>query len=142
MSVGQIYVGSLDAAPREEDVITGVASIDTGELTADEIAVANLVLSGQLTSTGNMLMTGLSNIARISSSRVGIGTDNSVYEFMVGDNKVIIDRNLQNIVTVDGNVASTSLIATDFIRTFNNKFIVDNDGSNVLQVVGIHIVQI
>lgn len=136
VSVGQIYVGSLDAAPREEDVITGVASIDTGELTADEIAVANLVLSGQLTSTGDMLMTGLSNIARISSSRVGIGTDNSVYEFMVGDNKVIIDRNLQNIVTVDGNVASTSLIATDFIRTFNNKFIVDNDGSNVLQVVG------
>ena len=47
---------------------------------------------------------------------------------MVGDNKVVIDRNLQDIVTVDGNVASTNLIATDFIRTFNNKFIVDNDG--------------
>ena len=57
VSVGKIYVGSLDAAPREEDVITGVASIDTGELTADEIVVANLVLSGQLTSTGNMHQT-------------------------------------------------------------------------------------
>jgi len=37
VTAGQIYVSSLDAAPRETDVISGVASIDAGEITADEI---------------------------------------------------------------------------------------------------------
>ena len=35
VTAGQIYVNSLDAAPRETDVISGVASIDAGEITAD-----------------------------------------------------------------------------------------------------------
>ena len=32
----QIFVTSLDAAPRETDVLSGLASIDAGEITADE----------------------------------------------------------------------------------------------------------
>ena len=39
----QIFVTSLDAAPRETDVLSGLASIDAGEITADQIQVSNLI---------------------------------------------------------------------------------------------------
>jgi hypothetical protein len=41
VTAGQIYVRSLDAEPREEDIITGVASIDAGEITADKLQFQN-----------------------------------------------------------------------------------------------------
>ena len=50
---GQIFVTSLDATPRESDILTGLASIDAGEITADEIQVANLKITGELTSTSD-----------------------------------------------------------------------------------------
>jgi len=47
----QIFVTSLDAAPRESDVLSGLASIDAGEITADQIQVANLKITNEVTAT-------------------------------------------------------------------------------------------
>ena len=47
----QIFVTSLDAAPRETDVLSGLASIDAGEITADQIQVANLTITNKVTAS-------------------------------------------------------------------------------------------
>jgi hypothetical protein len=41
----QIFVTSLDAAPKETDVLSGLASIDAGEITVDEITASNLTIT-------------------------------------------------------------------------------------------------
>ena len=136
LRAGQIFVTSLDATPRESDILTGLASIDAGEITADEITVANLNISGDLSSTGDMQLSAFTNIFRMSATQIGIGTNNPVNDFQVGTNDFIINRNVQNLVTVKGNVASTNVIATTILRTANNAFLVDSAGSNVLRVNG------
>ena len=37
VTAGQIYVHRLDAAPRETDGVSGVASIGAGDITADDM---------------------------------------------------------------------------------------------------------
>ncbi len=44
----QIFVTSLDAAPKETDVLSGLASIDAGEITVDEITASNLTITNQV----------------------------------------------------------------------------------------------
>ena len=136
VTAGQIFVKSLDAEPREQDIISGVASIDAGEITADKITVANLILSGELSATGDMELQGFTNVARFTATQIGIGVENPVNDFQVGTDNFVINRVSPNIVTVLGNVATTNLMATNIIRTLDNKFIVDTEGSNVLDVQG------
>jgi hypothetical protein len=136
VTAGQIYVSSLDAAPREEDIISGVASIQAGEITADEITVANLTLSGELSATGDLELSGFTNVARFTSTQIGIGVEDPSHDFQVGTDRFVIDRTVTNLVTVKGNVASTNVITSNILRTTNNKFLVDSVGSNVLKITG------
>ena len=134
---GQIFVTSLDATPRESDVLTGLASIDAGEITADEIQVANLKITGELTSTSDTTQfAGTTNVNRLTATQVGIGTDNPINDLQIGTNSLIVNRTVQNLVTVQGNVVSTNVFATDTFKTTNDKFLVDATASNVLTIDG------
>ena len=136
VTAGQIYVRSLDAEPREEDIIAGVASIDAGEITADKITVSELELTGSLSATGDMDLTAFTNVYRMTASQIGIGTTNPVNDFQVGTNRFVINRAAPNLVTVSGNVVSTNVTTSNILRTTNNKFVVNNVGSNVLKITG------
>jgi len=134
---GQIFVTSLDATPRESDILTGLASIDAGEITADEIQVANLKITGELTSTSDTTQfAGTTNVNRLTATQVGIGTDNPINDLQIGTNSLIVNRTVQNLVTVQGNVVSTNVFATDTFKTTNDKFLVDATASNVLTIDG------
>ena len=134
---GQIFVTSLDATPRESDVLTGLASIDAGEITADEIKVANLKITGELTSTSDTTQfAGTTNVNRLTATQVGIGTDNPINDLQIGTNDFIINRTVQNLVTVQGNVVSTNVFATNTFKTTNDTFSVEAGNSNVLTVTG------
>jgi hypothetical protein len=136
VTAGQIFVRSLDAEPREEDIITGVASIDAGEITADKITVSNLELTGSLSATGDMDLTAFTNVYRMTASQIGIGTTNPVNDFQVGTNRFVINRTAPNLVTVSGNVVSTNVTTSNILRTADNTFVVNNVGSNVLKITG------
>jgi hypothetical protein len=133
----QIFVTSLDAAPRETDVLSGLASIDAGEITADQIQVANLTITNKVTANVESTeFTGLTNVFRFTATQVGIGTDNPINEFQLGSDSVIMNRGLQDLVTIQGNTVSTNLFATSTLKTTNNKFFVDANASNVLKITG------
>ena len=133
----QIFVTSLDAAPRETDVLSGLASIDAGEITADQIQVANLTITNKVTaSVESTEFTGLTNVFRFTATQVGIGTDNPINEFQLGSDSVIMNRGLQDLVTIQGNTVSTNLFATSTLKTTNDKFFVDANASNVLKITG------
>ena len=136
VTAGQIYVSSLDAAPREEDIISGVASIQAGEIIADEITATNLILTGELSATGDLELSGFTNVARFTSTQIGIGVEDPSHDFQVGTDRFVIDRTVTNLVTVNGNVASTNVITSNILRTTNSKFFVDSAGSNVLKITG------
>ena len=133
----QIFVTSLDAAPRETDVLSGLASIDAGEITADQIEVANLTITNTVTANVQRTeFTGITNVFRMTATQIGIGTDNPVNEFQIGQDSFVINRALDNLVTVQGNVQTTNLFATSTIKTIGDAFIADADASNVVKVIG------
>ncbi len=109
VAAGQIFVSSLDAEPREQDIIAGVASIEAGEITADKITVANLVLTNELSASGDFELTGFTNVNRLTATQIGIGTTNPVNDFQVGTDRFLINRESPNLVTVLGNVVSTNI---------------------------------
>ena len=138
VTAGQIYVNSLDAAPRETDVISGVASIDAGEITADEITVSNLNLSGSLLATGSTQFTSILQMNRATATQIGIGIPSGqlLNDFQVGVDDFSINPNRQNLVIVNGNVVSTNIFATNTIKTTNDNFLVESGASNVVKVTG------
>jgi len=132
----QIYVASLDADPLEQEgVLTSVRSIITSEIEADVITTANLNISGDLASTGDLQLSGFTNVFRFTATQIGVDIANPTNDFQVSD-RFSINRTRQDLVIVDGNVASTNLIASNLIKTTNDKFYVDSVGSNVLKVSG------
>jgi len=138
VTAGQIYVSSLDAAPRETDVISGVASIDAGEITADEITVSNLNMSGSLFATGSTQFTSILQMNRATASQIGIGVPSAQLfnDFQVGIDDFSINSSRQDLVVVHGNVVSTNLFATNTIKTTNDAFLVESGASNVVKVSG------
>ena len=71
VKAGQIFVTSLDATPRESDVLSGLASIDAGEITADEITVSNLTITGQLLADAETVQfTGTTNVNRMTATQM------------------------------------------------------------------------
>lgn len=138
VTAGQIYVSSLDAAPREQDVIAGVASIDAGEIVADEIETANLILSGELTTKLGSItsLTGslAANIATIK--KLGIGVSNPVNDFQIGENDVIVNTKADDLMVVNGNVVNSNMIARNIIKTENDVFLVNSGSINVVTVTG------
>src|SRR5210317_2524679 len=138
VTAGQIYVSSLDAAPRETDVISGVASIDAGEITADEITVSNLNLSGELVATGDTRFTGLTTLNRTTVTQFGVDVPSSQLfnNFQVGVNDFSIDTSRQDLVVVNGNVVATNVFISDTLKTSSGTFLIDQNASNVLKISG------
>src|SRR6056300_105331 len=138
VTAGQIYVSSLDAAPRETDVISGVASIDAGEITADEITVSNLNLSGELVATGDTRFTGLTTLNRVTVTQFGVDVPSSQLfnNFQVGVNDFSIDTSRQDLVVVNGNVVATNVFISDTLKTSSGTFLIDQNASNVLKISG------
>jgi len=80
----QVYVANLDAQPVEEETLTTVRSIITGEIEADEIAV----------------------------TRFGIANTNPTKNFTVGE-KVFMDENDSIVVDILARARAERMFVTD-----------------------------
>ncbi|ALI95184.1 hypothetical protein AP053_gp073 [Ostreococcus mediterraneus virus 1] len=158
----QIYVASLDAEPVEQETLTGVKSILTKEVEANE-----LLLVEELGTKGRL---GIANTAPTKSLSVGdkffvdetdtivvdlkgrgkaerffienqlaIGTTNPTKAFQVnsGDTtKVAIDLTGRDLMTVSGNLVATNVIVSDRLITSGANLSIKETTSNVVTVVG------
>jgi hypothetical protein len=158
----QIYVANLDAEPVEQETLTGVKSILTKEVEANELLlVADLGTKGRL---------GIANTAPTKSLSVGdkffvdetetiivdlkgrgkaerffienqlaIGTTNPTKAFQVdsgGSTKVTIDLTGRDLMTVNGNLVATNVIVSDRLTTSGANLSISGTSSNVITVVG------
>jgi len=157
----QIYVASLEAEPVESETLTGINSILTREIEANEIklvvndgingrlALANNVPTKQF-SVGEKLFIDKDDTivfdlqARGKASRffvdnqLAVGTTNPTKAFQVNDGdtrKVDIDLTGRNLMTVSGNLVATNVIVEDQL-TFGSKLIIDGLASNIITVNG------
>jgi len=157
----QIYVASLEAEPVESETLTGVNSILTREIEANEIklvvndgikgrlALANNIPTKQF-SVGEKLFIDKDDTivfdlqARGKASRffvdnqLAVGTTNPTKAFQVNDGdtrKVDIDLTGRNLMTVSGNLVATNVIVEDQL-TFGSKLIIDGLASNIITVNG------
>src|SRR6056300_1210534 len=158
----QIYVASLDAEPVEQETLTGVKSILTKEVEANE-----LLLVEELGTKGRL---GIANTAPTKSLSVGnkffvdetdtiivdlkgrgkaerlfienqfaIGTTNPTKAFQVdsGDTtKVAIDLTGRDLMTVSGNLVATNVIVSDRLITSGANLSIKETNSNAVTVVG------
>src|SRR5210317_482300 len=158
----QIYVASLDAEPVEQETLTGVKSILTREVEANE-----LLLLEELGTKGRL---GIANTAPTKSISVSdklyidendtivldlkgrgkaerlfienqfaIGTTNPTKAFQVnsGDTtKVAIDLTGRDLMTVNGNLVATNVIVSDRLTTSGANLSISGTSSNVITVVG------
>ena len=162
----QIYVASLEAEPVENETLTGVNSILTREIEANEVklvdesgtkgrlALANNIPTKQF-SVGNKLfidkddthvfdLKASGRADRIFiNNQLAVGTINPTNAFQVNDgntNKVNIDLSGKDLMTVNGNLVTTNLIIRDQL-TFGTtdtqgKLIIDGLASNIITVNG------
>lgn len=157
----QIYVASLEAEPVENETLTGVNSILTREIEANEIklveengvkgrlALANTIPTKQF-SVGEKLFIDKDDTivfdlqARGKASRffvdnqLAVGTTNPTKAFQVNDGatrKVDIDLTGRDLMTVSGNLVATNVIVNDKL-TFGSNLIVDGLSSNIITVNG------
>lgn len=157
----QIYVASLEAEPVETETLTGVNSILTREIEANEIklltiegvkgrmSLANNIPTKQF-SVGDKLymdkddtfVLDLKASGRADrmfvNNQLSVGTTNPVKAFQVdsgGVNKVNIDVVGRDLMTVSGNLVATNVIVEDKL-TFGSNVIVDGFASNVIVVNG------
>ena len=158
----QIYVASLDAEPVEQETLTGVKSILTKEVEANE-----LLLVEELGTKGRL---GIANTAPTKSLSVGdkffvnetdaivvdlkgrgraqrwfvenqfaIGTTNPTNAFQIdsgGVTKVAIDVTGRDLMTINGNLVASNLILSDRFTTSGSNLIIQELNSNVLTIVG------
>jgi hypothetical protein len=157
----QIYVASLEAEPVESETLTGVNSILTREIEANEVklveesgtkgrlALANNIPTKQF-SVGNKLfidkddthvfdLKASGRADRIFiNNQLAVGTVNPTNTFQVNDgdtNKVNIDLSGKDLMTVNGNLVATNVIVNDKL-TFGSNLIIDGFASNVIVVDG------
>jgi len=157
----QIYVASLEAEPVENETLTGVNSILTREIEANEIkldtinnvkgrlALSNAVPTKQF-SLGNKLFMDkddtivfdLKERGRASrffvTNQLAVGTTNPTKAFQVNSGatrKVDIDLTGRNLMTVSGNLVSTNVIVNDKL-TLGSNITIDSLASNVVVVNG------
>jgi len=158
----QIYVANLDAEPVEQETLTGVKSILTKEVEANE-----LLLVEELGTKGRL---GIANTAPTKSLSVGtkffvdetdtivvdlkgrgkaerffienqlaIGTTNPTKAFQVdsgGSTKVAIDLTGRDLMTVSGNLVATNVIVSDRLTTSGANLSIKETNSNVVTIVG------
>jgi len=149
----QVYVANLDAQPVEEEVLSTVKSIITGEIEADEISVtrfgiANTNPSKNFTVGEKVFMDendtivvdvkGRSKAERMFvDSQLAVGTTNPTKAFQVTD-KVFIDINGRDLLTVNGNTLSGNVIVKDVLSSasINPNVVIKNIASNLVTVRG------
>lgn len=157
----QIYVASLEAEPVESETLTGVNSILTREIEANEVklvpesgikgrlSLANSIPTKQF-SVGDKLfidkddthvfdLKASGRADRIFiNNQLAVGTTNPTNAFQVNDgatNKVKIDLSGKDLMTVNGNIVATNVIVEDQL-TFGSKLIIDGLASNIITVNG------
>src|SRR6056300_1230354 len=158
----QIYVSSLDAEPVEQETLTGVKSILTREVEANELllveelgtkgrlGISNTVPTKSL-SVGNrffvddtdIIVADIKGRARAErlfvENQFAIGTNNPTNAFQIdsgGDSKVIVDLTGRDLMTVSGNLVATNVIVTDRFTTSGSNLIIQEIESNVVTVAG------
>lgn len=135
----QIYVGNLDADPREQDVLQGINSILTSEINADDITTGNLTVTNIVSITADMSVEQPMSTTTLRSNNFGIGvpTNEEVgHEFVIGSNIIVGNTSQTHVFTVLGNVHTTNVIASNLIKLDNDTFLVDSEGANVLSITG------
>ena len=151
----QIYVANLDAEPVEEETLTGVKSILTKEITADEIVSDRLSVSNTTPTKGFSLGTklymdkddeivfDLKDRGRASrfyvDNQLAIGTTNPTNAFQVvkdGSTKVNIDLTGRDLMTVNGNLVATNVIVNQKVLLTGSNLAIDGNASNIITIQG------
>jgi hypothetical protein len=158
----QIYVASLDAEPVEQETLTGVKSILTSEIEANEIilveefgtkgriGIANTVPTKSLSVGDRFFVDETDEIVLDIKGRgkadyffvenqLAIGTTNPTRAFQINSGettKVAIDLEGRDLMTVDGNLVATNVIVSDTLTTSGSKLSINETNSNVITVVG------
>ena len=158
----QIYVANLDAEPVEQETLTGVKSILTKEVEANELllvddlgtkgrlGIANTVPTKSLsvgdkffvdeTDTIVLDLKGRGKAERFFvTDQLAIGTTNPTKAFQVnsgGSTKVAIDLTGRDLMTVSGNLVATNVIVSDRLTTSGANLSIKETSSNVVTVVG------
>ena len=157
----QIYVASLEAEPVESETLTGVNSILTREIEANEIklvvsdgvkgrlALANNTPTKQF-SVGEKLFIDkdddivfdLKTRGRASrffvENQLAVGTSNPTNAFQVNSGatpKVIVSLTGRDLMSVSGNLVATNVIINDKL-TFGSNLLIDGLSSNIITVNG------
>lgn len=157
----QIYVASLEAEPVETETLTGVNSILTREIEANEVklvevegvkgrlALSNTIPTKQF-SVGDKLFIDkddqvvfdLQASGKASrfyiDNQFAIGTTNPTNAFQINkgaEQKVVVDLSGRDLMTVNGNIVATNVIVSDKL-TFGSNLLVDGNTSNIITVKG------
>jgi len=149
----QVYVASLDAQPVEEEILTTVKSILTGEIEADEVVVSRFGIANTNPTKNFSLgekvfmdendtivvdVKGRTRSERLFvDEQLAVGTTNPTKAFQVTD-KVLIDIIGRDLLTVNGNTVSTNVIVGDTFSSAptNPNVVIRNFGSNVVSIYG------
>ena len=151
----QIYVANLDAEPVEEETLTGIKSILTSEIEADEIITTRLgvantapvkdisIGSKLFIDKDDLIVFDLRERGRASrffvDNQLAVGTTNPTKAFQVNDGetrKVDIDLTGRDLMTVSGNLVATNVIVQDNLVTPGSNLIVNDKNANVIIVTG------
>jgi hypothetical protein len=158
----QIYVASLDAEPVEQETLTGVKSILTREVEANELllleelgtkgrlGIANTAPTKSISVSDKLfideddtIVFDLKSRGRASrffvENQLAIGTVNPTKAFQVdsgGLTKVNIDLTGRDLMTVSGNLVATNVIVSDRLITSGSNLSIKETNSNVVTVIG------
>ena len=158
----QIYVANLDAEPIEQETLTGVKSILTKEVEANELllvddlgtkgrlGIANTVPTKSL-SVGNKFFVDDTDTIIVDikgrgkaqrffvENQLAVGTTNPTKAFQVNSGEIIkvaIDLEGRDLMTVNGNLVATNVIISDRLTTSGSNLIIQELDSNVIIVNG------
>jgi len=157
----QIYVASLEAEPVESETLTGVNSILTREIEANEIKLIDLEgIKGRIAFSNNLptkqvsvgnklyidkndeivfdLKAAGSADRMFINNQLSIGTTNPISAFQVdsgGQTKVNIDISGKDLMTINGNLVATNVIVTDQL-SFASNLVIDGVASNIVTING------
>lgn len=151
----QVYVANLDSEPVEQEQLTGVKSILTNEIEAEEIIVSRFGISNAtpskefslsnklfMDSTGTYTVEcdGFIKSTRFfADEQISIGTQNPNYAFQVNDiisdTRVFsIDTEGKDVLYVEGNTVSTNIIVKNELLTSDGNVIINGKESNAITV--------
>ena len=154
----QVYVANLEAEPVEDEQLTGIKSILTREIEAEEIILSRLGVSNTSPSKAisvgdklyidpdDVIVFDLKERGRASrffvDNQISIGTTNPTKTFQINsgeDLKFNIDLLSKDLVTINGNVAvNSNIILTNDLKSSDtgSNLIMGGLNSNVISVKG------